>query len=128
MNRDIYRIEHMLEAIRKAKNSVSGLSLEQFLASEDKMAAAERYVTIVGEAANMVSDETKAKYPNVPWREAADMRNFVMHEYMKVDDTVVWEAIKNDFPEMERMLLDIRSAFPWSIECPPSTSQPETMI
>ena len=52
---------------------MSGLSLDQFLANDDKTAAAERYVTIVGEAANMVSDETKAKYPNVPWREAADI-------------------------------------------------------
>ena len=51
----------------------------------------------------MVSDETKAKYPNVPWREAADMRNFIMHEYMKVDDAVVWGAVNNDFPELEQM-------------------------
>lgn len=116
MNKDIARIEHMMEAACKAMRSVAGLTLEQFLASEDKTAAAERYVTIVGEAANMVSDETKAKYPKVPWREAADMRNFIMHEYMKVDDAVVWAAIKNDFPELERMLREIHCSFPWSAE------------
>jgi len=55
----------MLDAIRKARNSLSGLSLEQFLANDDKIAAAERYVTIVGEAANMVSAATKTKYPDV---------------------------------------------------------------
>ncbi len=106
----------MLDAIRKARNSLSGLSLEQFLANDDKIAAAERYVTIVGEAANMVSAATKTKYPDVPWREAADMRNFIMHEYMKVDSALVWEAVKNDFPELERRLLDIKAAFPWPID------------
>ena len=116
MNRDLGRIDHMLEAIRKARDSVSGMSLEQFLANDDKTAAAERYVTIVGEAANMVSDETKSKYPNVPWREAADMRNFITHEYMKVDDAVVWGAVNNDFPELERMLQDIRCSFPWPVD------------
>ena len=116
MNKDLARIEHMLGAIRKARESVAGLTREQFLSNDDKMAAAERYVTIVGEAANMISDETKAKYPNVPWREAADMRHFIMHEYMKVDDTVVWGAVQNDFPELEKMLQDIRCSFPWPID------------
>ena len=115
MNRDLARIEHILDAIRRAKASLAGLTLEQFLANDDKKAAAERYVTIVGEAANMVSEEIKAKYPDVPWREAGDMRNFVMHEYMKVDDAVVWGAVKNDFPELERMLLKIRGSFPWPV-------------
>ena len=113
MNRDLSRIEHMLEAMRKATESLAGISLEQFLSDSDKMAAAERYVTIVGEAANMISEETKAKYPNVPWREAVDMRNFIMHEYMKVDNIVVWDAVKRDFPELERALRDIQGSFPW---------------
>ncbi len=115
MKRDIARIKHMLEAIRKARQSVAGITREQFLGSDDKMAAAERYVTIVGEAAHMVSEETKEKYPGVPWREASDMRNFIMHEYMKVDDALVWEAVKNDFPELERKLLDIQTSWPWPL-------------
>ena len=116
MNKDIARIEHMIEAVGKAMKSVDGLTLEQFLSNDDKTAAAERYATIVGEAANMVSDETKAKFPKVPWREAADMRNFIMHEYMKVDDSIVWAAIKNDFPELERMLREIHCSYPWPTE------------
>ena len=36
MNKDLARIEHMLEAIRKARASVSGLSRDQFLANDDK--------------------------------------------------------------------------------------------
>ena len=116
MNRDLARIEHMLDAISKATKSLSGLTLEQFRSNDDKVAAAERYVTIVGEAASMVSADMKARYPNVPWREAADMRNFIMHEYMKVDVSLVWAAVKNDFPELEQLLLDIRHSFPWPIE------------
>jgi uncharacterized protein with HEPN domain len=115
-SKDFARLEHILDAIGKATASVKGLTLEQFLANPDKTAAAERYVTIVGEAANMVSDEVKAKYPQVPWREASDMRNFIMHEYMKVDDAVVWAAIKNDFPELERLLKDICASFPWPLD------------
>lgn len=114
--KDLARLEHILDAVRKALASIDGLTLEQFLENPDKRAAAERYVTIVGEAANMVSDELKAKYPQVPWREAADMRNFIMHEYMKVDDTLVWSAVKNDFPELERLMKEICDSFPWSLD------------
>ena len=77
MMRDQDRIAHMLDAIGKARASVAGITKEMFLANDDKKAAAERYIMIVGEAATMMSDELKAKYPEVPWREASDMRNLV---------------------------------------------------
>ena len=51
MMRDIDRINHMLEAVRKALRSVDGINKSTFLASEDKKAAAERYVILIGEAA-----------------------------------------------------------------------------
>ena len=70
MIRDEDRFAHMLEAIRLARESVEGLTKEQFLANPDKKAALQHYIMVVGEAANMVSDEIKAKYPGVPWREA----------------------------------------------------------
>ena len=115
MIRDFDRIEHMIDAIAKARTSVAGLTKEAFFENDDKKAAAERYIMIVGEAASRLSDEIKSKYPNVPWREACDMRNFVAHEYMKVDYSLVWDAINKDFQELERWLIEIKSAYPWPL-------------
>ena len=58
---DADRITHMLEAISKMRISLGGMSKSEFLADDDKKAVAERYIMIVGEAAHMVSEDTKAR-------------------------------------------------------------------
>ena len=109
---DADRITHMLEAISKMRISLDGLSKADFMASDDKKAAAERYIMIVGEAAHMVSGDAKARFPQIPWRDANDMRNVVAHEYMQVDYEEVWKVVTMDFPALERQLLSIRKFFP----------------
>ena len=109
---DADRITHMLEAIAKMRISLGGMSKADFMASDDKKAVAERYVMIVGEAAHMVSDSTKSRFPQIPWRDANDMRNVVAHEYMQVDYEEVWKVVTIDFPSLERQLLSIRKYFP----------------
>ena len=54
MIRDEDRFAHMLEAIRLARESVEGLTKEQFLANPDKKAALQHYI--------MVAD-VRAAYP-----------------------------------------------------------------
>jgi len=102
----------MLEAISKMRISLDGMSKREFLANDDKKAVAERYIMIVGEAAHMVSEDTKTRFPQIPWRDANDMRNIVAHEYMQVDYEEVWKVVTIDFPVLEQQLLSIRKHFP----------------
>ena len=46
MIRAVDRITHLLTAIADAKESIAGLTKEQFLGSKDKRVAAERYILI----------------------------------------------------------------------------------
>ena len=117
MMRDYDRITHILWAIDDALESTDGIAKEDFMENKDKRAAAERYVMIVGEAAHMVSENTKTRFPQIPWRDANDMRNIVAHEYMQVDYEEVWKVVTIDFPALEQQLLSIRKHFP-----PPPTS------
>ena len=109
---DADRITHMLEAISKMRISLGGMSKAEFLADDDKKAVAERYIMIVGEVAHMVSESAKASFPQIPWRDANDMRNIVAHEYMQVDYEEVWKVVTIDFPVLERQLQAIRKYFP----------------
>lgn len=112
---DADRITHMLEAISKMRALLSGVSKADFMANDTTKAAAERYIMIVGEAAHMVSRETRAKYPQIPWMDANDMRNVIAHEYMQVDYEEVWKVATIDFPALESQLLGIRIDFPTPI-------------
>ena len=109
---DADRITHMLDAIAKMRISLEGMSKAEFLVNDDKKAVAERYIMIVGEAAHMVSRETRERFPQIPWLDANDMRNVVAHEYMQVDYNEVWNVATVDFPKLEEQLLAIRQHLP----------------
>ncbi len=109
---DADRVTHMLDAIAKMRISLEGMSKAEFMASGDKKAVAERYIMIVGEAAHMVSRETRDRFPQIPWLDANDMRNVVAHEYMQVDYNEVWNVATVDFPKLEEQLLAIRQYLP----------------
>lgn len=108
MIRDADRITHMLNAISDAKESIAGMTEEQFLANKDKRVAAERYILIVGEASHMVSQELKDRHHEVPWQDIRAMRNIVAHEYMDVDYTEVWQAVSKDFDELRKLVEPIQ--------------------
>jgi len=55
---------------------------------------------IIGQAARQVSNETRQRYPNIPWSDIIAMRNHLIHEYIRVDMEVVWNTIKNDLPPL----------------------------
>jgi uncharacterized protein with HEPN domain len=60
--------------------------------------ALRQVIEIVGEAANRVSREGQARYPDVPWRSAIAARNRIAHGYDTVDYDVVWRIITQEFP------------------------------
>jgi uncharacterized protein with HEPN domain len=36
--------------------------------------------------------------PAIPWREIIGMRNRIVHDYLGVDEDVVWEVVTGDLP------------------------------
>ena len=112
MMRDYDRIAHILGAIDDVIDSTNGITLEEFLDSKDKRAAAERYVMIVGEAAHMVSEDMKLAHPEVQWLKMVGLRNMIAHEYMRVDYSALWETVRGLLPTMRTQLAAIQATLP----------------
>jgi uncharacterized protein with HEPN domain len=55
-----------------------------------------REIGIVGDAVNALPGELTAKRPEIPWRQIAGMRNFLVHEYFNIDKAIVEDVIRND--------------------------------
>jgi uncharacterized protein with HEPN domain len=66
---------------------------------------------IIGEAANNITDETKAEKSNVPWRKIVSFRHFVVHEYYDVDFMFVWNLIVTDLLFLEREIKELLKDF-----------------
>lgn len=66
-----------------------------------------RLVQVIGEAAQHVSMEFREKYPEVPWHEIIGMRHRIVHDYLNVDEEVIWEVIQHDLPPLVDILTRI---------------------
>nr|WP_301665222.1 HepT-like ribonuclease domain-containing protein [Methanoculleus sp. FWC-SCC1] len=72
-------------------------------------AAIERMLTIIGEAAKNISVQMRRKHPEIPWKEAAGMRDKISHHYFGVDYEAVFLTIRDDLPVLKqgiRAILD----------------------
>lgn len=86
----------MLETARKAASKSNDLDFEQFVADENLHLGCVHLVQVIGEAATRVSAETRARHPEVPWRQVIGMRHRVVHDYLEVDLEIVWHVISVD--------------------------------
>ena len=64
--------------------------------SEMAVSAILREIGIIGEAVNALPEAVTAKRPEIAWRQIGAMRNFLIHEYFNIDESVVDDVITND--------------------------------
>lgn len=72
----------------------------------DKFArlAAQKLLEILGEAAKRVSDNVRARYPDVPWHDLARVRDVYTHAYHRVDFDLMWEQLATQLPSLRQAL------------------------
>lgn len=106
MRDDTAYVKHIAEAIAKIERYVAGLSYESFAKDEKTIDAVVRELEIIGEAASNVSGEFKRAHPKIPFRDAADMRNRLIHEYFGVNLKIVWTTVTEDLPKLKETIRD----------------------
>ena len=100
-------VADILEAAQSIFIYIGEMDYEAFIADKKTVDAVVRNFEIMGEASKMISEVTKLKQPLIEWREMADFRNVLIHEYFGIDYEIVWDTIKNMLPynyELLKML------------------------
>ena len=88
------------EAILRINVYVENLSYEEFLNDIKTQDAVVRNLEIIGEAIKNISEELKEKYPRVPWKDLAGVRDKLIHHYFGVNLDIVWNIVKKELPEI----------------------------
>ena len=94
-------IGDILENITLMKEIIGVMEYETFIANTEKKYAVVRCIEIIGEAVKHVPEDVRRKYPEIPWREMAGMRDKVIHFYMGVDYGIVWQVATVDLPALK---------------------------
>jgi len=95
-------------AITRIEKYTKGMTFRRFVSDTKTIDAVVRNLEIIGEAARMIPEQTKQKYPEILWKEIVGMRNKIAHEYFGVALDVVWSTAGDDIPELKKKMKKVR--------------------
>ena len=85
IDRDIDRLELIIELIDHVERRTEGMARTRFLADKDEVDLTAFRMAAIGEEANKLSREIKDRNPSIEWTEIYAMRNVIVHDYGKID-------------------------------------------
>ena len=100
MRRDDALLLDMLLSARRAVEFAAPLTFSEFENNDLHQLAILKSVEIIGEAASRISEETKAKHPDIPWTETIGMRNRFVHAGFAIQFDVLWRTVQDDLPPL----------------------------
>jgi uncharacterized protein with HEPN domain len=84
-----------------------GLSQEQFFEDETLKRAVVRSLEIIGEASKQIPPDFKDKWVSIKWKNMAGMRDRLIHDYIGVNYSLVWDVFKNKIPELYNQIQEV---------------------
>ena len=84
-----------------------GLTREDFLKDDTLKRAVVRSLEVIGEATKKIPADFKVKWNSVRWKDMAGMRDRLIHDYMGVNYSIVWDVFKNKIPELHKQILEV---------------------
>ena len=95
----------ILIAIEKIKNYTSVFdNKDKFLNNDLYFDATMRELEIIGEASKHL---LKMKLLDSEWKIVVDFRNYITHHYFGIDIDEIWEVIKVDIVEFEKIIYSL---------------------
>ena len=107
MKEPLFFLEDINNSLNKILKYTENISFEQFISSDITKDAVERNFEIIGEAVKKLPEEFRNKYPNIPFKQIAGMRDKLIHDYFGVDYEIVWKTIKDKLPQFDQEIKEI---------------------
>jgi uncharacterized protein with HEPN domain len=99
-------LQHILDSIEKVQRYTAP-GKRDFFEKTQVQDAVVRNLEIIGEAVKRLPNAIREQYQDVPWKQAAGMRDELIHEYFGVDYEIVWAVIDQHLPRLKTQIQEI---------------------
>ena len=103
-------LRHIFDECEFILTSSKELTKEDFISEETLKRAYARSLEIIGEATKKIPADVKLKWSSIQWKEMAGMRDRLIHDYIGVNYSIVWDVVKNKIPQLLEQIDDILSS------------------
>ena len=107
MKRPEIFLDHILECINEIEKNTKNISKEIFFENTTIQDAVIRRLEIIGEAVKNLPKSFKSRYPKIPWKSVAGMRDVLIHEYFGVDLRLIWKIVDKELPAFKKEILKL---------------------
>lgn len=98
-------LRDILDGIDMIVQFVHEMDLAAFREDPKTIAAVERKLLLVSEAAIRLGDDAERLCPGLPWRNIRGIGNWLRHRYDRVDVETVWNTVIDDLPPLRSAVL-----------------------
>lgn len=100
-------IQKLISEIYIIENMIEGFDKVTFMNDEKTQRAIAMTLINMGELVKLLPMDLRIKYPQIPWKAMAGMRDIVAHKYQTLRMEDVWVTVNNDIPSLKCMLQDL---------------------
>ena len=102
-NERVY-LGHIRDVINDIEKYTS-VGRDTFEAERMRQDAVIRKLEIIGEAVKQLSNTTRERRVEIPWKQIAGMRDRLTHDYFGVDLGLVWRVVERDLPALKAAVM-----------------------
>ncbi len=100
------RLADIISAIENINVVMQGVSLEAFEMDWQKRWLVERCIEIISEASRHLSDDFRARHPDIPWRKVGGIGNVLHHDYERIAAPILWKLVQDNLLPLEKVCRD----------------------
>lgn len=97
----VIALRDIVESIESIEAFKAGMDFDSFRSDPKTIAAVERKLQTISEAAIRLGDQAEKLCPGLPWRNIRGIGNWLRHQYDKVDVETVWNTVVDDLPALK---------------------------
>lgn len=104
VRREAQRLDDIANAILEIRRFTAGMEAKAYLENRQVQQAVAWALIIIGEAIKALPAELRDRHGAVAWTKWAGLRDFLVHQYFRIDQRRIWRIIQRDIPPLEAVV------------------------